>query len=177
MPDDTAMDETLTEREPHYEWLDPATLSVFRDGSGRTRLEIAGDRCYVDVHAALAFPRTAPDGYVGLLDGKDKAIGLIRDPGGLDEESQKVLRLEIERRYFVPTVTRVLEAKEEFGAIYFDVDTDHGRRQFVAKGLRDSMDHLGGGELMFSDVDGNRYHVRDWTALDPQSRGLLERMV
>jgi hypothetical protein len=165
------------EPEPVYERLDPAAVRLFRDDTGHLRLVIEGDRCYVAARVLRTFPLSDPDHYLAFLDDKERLIGLIPDPGELDEESQRQARRELERRYFLPTVHRVREAREEFGALYCDVETDQGRRQFVTRGVRDTLVELGDGQLLMSDVDGNRYRVADWRLLDPRSRRLLERLV
>jgi hypothetical protein len=57
------------------------------------------------------------------------------------------------------------------------VETDHGQREFVAKGLRDAIVDLGDGELLITDVDGNRYRIADWRKLNVASRRFLDRVV
>jgi hypothetical protein len=57
------------------------------------------------------------------------------------------------------------------------VETDRGRRQFIAKGMRDAIRDLGDGELFIPDVDDNRFRIADWRRLDARSRRLLEHMV
>ena len=177
MPRSRLQSQDLAEREPHYEYLEPAEVRLFHDGSGKVRMVVEDDRCYVDVRTARAFPLSLPDAYIGLLDGRDKVIGLIVDTAELDDESQRVIEDDLRRRYFTPTISRVHEAKEEFGAVYFDVETEFGPRQFVAKGLRDALEERGEGELLLTDVDGNRYRFENWTQLDPRSRRLMERLV
>ena len=39
------------------------------------------------------------------------------------------------------------------------------------------MVELGDGELLISDVDGNRYRIVDWRRLDAASRRFLDRVV
>lgn len=99
------------------------------------------------------------------------------EPGRLDADSRRAAREALDRRYSMPTITRIHSMTEEFGAIYCEVETDCGRRQFVGRGLRDAIEDLGEGELLIPDVDGNRYRVADWQALDPLSRRLLARVV
>lgn len=167
----------LVEQEPHYDQLEPGSLRFFRDASGRFRLTIEGDRSYLDVKAVRVFPLTHPERYTAFLSGKDKVIGMLIDTSVLDEASQEVIREDLERRYFTPTIRRVVSLREEYGAIYSVVETDHGEREFVAKGIRDTIEDLGDGELLFADVDGNRFRIEDWRALDVRSRRLLERVV
>jgi hypothetical protein len=120
-----------------------------------------------------------PEAYFGFLDArcKDKVIGTVADPSGLDGESRAILGRLLHGHYFIPTIHSVAQLTEEFGAIYFDVETDRGPRHFVAKGLRDAIEELGDGEYLIPDVDGNRYRIADWAELDPRSRRLLERVM
>jgi len=177
MDDKRSRTTLITEREPHFEFLDPATLRLFRDDSGRLRLTIRGDRSYLEVKVVRAFPLFDPDHCLGLLDGNDRVIGIVLDPEKLDEGSKKLADDSLRRHYFTPIIHRIRRMKQEFGAVYCDVDTDHGKRHFVCKGLRDALEDLGDGELILSDVDGNRYRVVDWPALDARSRRFLERVV
>lgn len=177
MSEQTTKRRPRPQREPHFPRLDPERLRVFRDGSGKLRLVVAGDRCYVDARVARAFPLSLPDRYVTFLDGKDRVIGTVREPERLDEDSRQAVRRELKRRYFTPTIRRFHDAREEFGAVYCDVETDRGRRRFVARGLRDTVQELGEGELLMSDVDGNRYRIEDWRRLDLRSLRLLERLI
>ncbi|MFO8007153.1 MAG: DUF1854 domain-containing protein, partial [Candidatus Brocadiia bacterium] len=78
-------------REPHFEGMDPARLRLFEDGSGRLRLTVRGQRSYLDVKVAHAFPFSVPDRYVGFLDGKDKLIVTVPDPDQMDEESRRAV--------------------------------------------------------------------------------------
>jgi hypothetical protein len=164
-------------REPHYEYLDTRALRLFRDESGRLRLVIENDRCYLKVKVVRAFPFSDPDHFIGFLDGRDKMIGLVEDPGALDPESKRVADESLRRHYFIPTIHSILSLREQYGVVYVDANTDYGRKEFVAKGMRDAVVDLGGGELLITDVDGNRFRITDWRKLDLASRRFLERVV
>jgi Domain of unknown function (DUF1854) len=164
-------------REPHYDSLPEERLRLFRDESGRLRLEIEDDRTYLDVKVVRAFPFSDADHFFGFLDGRDKLVGVVEEPGKLDADSLYLAKEALKRRYFIPTIRDVISLKEEYGAVYVDVVTDYGPRHFVAKGLRDAIVNLGGGELLIADVDGNRYRIENWHKLNLQSRRFLERVV
>ncbi len=179
MPDDEAKPFQRDRREPDFELLDPARLRLFVDGSGWLRLTLHGDRTYLGVKVVRAFPHSDPDRYLGFLDArdKDKVIGLVVDPGQLDDASRRIADAALAGHYLIPTITRIHSMKEEFGAFYFDVETDRGRRKFVAKGVRDGVEEVREDEVLIPDVDGNRYRIRDWDALDAKSRAFLERIL
>lgn len=165
------------EKEPDFEFLDPRTMRLFRSDLGWLRLEVKDDRCYLDVKVARTFPLSDPEHYYGFLNAKDKVIGLVMDPSKLDQDSKKIAEEELIRRYFTPIIHRFFRMKEEYGAVYCDVETNLGPRQFVVKGIRDSILDLGDGRVLLMDVDGNRYMVKDWPRLDDKSRRLLERVL
>ncbi len=95
----------------------------------------------------------------------------------MDKGSRELARERLERRYFTPTIQRIEDIKEEFGAVYYRVQTDKGSRRFVVKGIRDFLVDPGEGDLLLLDVDGNRYRIEDWTKLDRGSRRYLDKVV
>ena len=84
---------------------------------------------------------------------------------------------EIDKRYFIPKIERIIEAKKEFGAVYWDVDTDRGNRQFIVRGIRDSIHEIESGRYMVNDVDGNRFEVPQISGLDTRSQAIWDRVV
>jgi hypothetical protein len=167
-----------TVREPQYDApLDPTRTRLFRDQTGALRMTIEGDRSYLDVKLAYAFPLSDREHLIGVLDAQDHSIGLFNDLDGLDNASQELARQSLEQRYFIPDVQCIRNLREEFGVVYFDVDTNRGYRQFVVRGLRDSIDVLENGRILIADTDGNRYNVPNWQSLDARSRRLLESFI
>ncbi len=154
--------------------IDPKKVKVFR-ASGITRLTFEGDRSFIKASVSRAFPLSDPSHYLGFLDGGGKDIGLLVDPDPLDSESRKVVDDELEKRYFVPVVERVLSVKEEFGSVYWKVETDRGEAEIVVRNLRDSMQELSASRVILTDVDGNRFEFPDIAKLDGKSQGILSR--
>jgi len=165
------------EKEPDFEYLDPASVRLFRSGRGWLMLEVGDDRCYIDVRVVRSFPLSDPGHYYGFLNAKDRVIGIIVDPSGLDPGSREIAEQELTRRYFTPIISRFIRMREEHGVVYSDVETDLGPREFVVKGMRDSILDLGDGRVLINDVEGNRYMVKDWHGLDSKSKKLLERVL
>src|SRR5271166_1581464 len=118
--------------------LEPRKMRIFRT-NGLTRLTLLEDRSYTRLIVTRAFPLSDPDHYLGFLDGAGKDIGLLVDPGPLDSESKQIVDEELEKRYFVPIVERVLSVKEEFGTVYWVVETDRGEKEIIARNLRDNL--------------------------------------
>jgi len=167
-----------TVREPEYDApLDPRRTRLFRDETGSLRMTIEGERTYLDVKFAYAFPLSDPEHFIGVLDGRDRSIGIFSDIDELDEASQELARQALKRRYFIPDIVRILGLREEFGVVYFDVETDRGPREFVVRGLRDSIEILDNGRILIADTDGNRYNIPNWQQMDARSRRLLASFI
>jgi len=156
--------------------LDPRQVRIFYDPRGFLRATV-GDRTYLEVTIVRAFPLSLENKYIGLLSGRLSEIGIITDPDALDEESTRVIAEELTRRYFMAHIRRVYSVREEFGASYWEVETDRGPRSFVAKHLRDNVTYLSQSRILVHDVDGNRYEIPNLTELDALSRSLILRVI
>lgn len=163
--------------EPEYDALDPSRLHLSLGSNGRLRATVDHDRSFLAINVVRCFPASHPDRYWALTDQTGRVIGVIADPAKLDEASYDVVNKALARHYFRPTITRIRSVREELGAVYFDVETDHGPRSFVAKGVRDSVEVGDDGQITIVDVDDNRYRVTDWQSLDDRSRERLERLI
>jgi hypothetical protein len=154
--------------------FDPKRIRIFRVG-GVTRLTWENERSWTKVTMARAFPLSDPDHYIGFLDGAGKDVGLIHDPSQLDPESRKIMEEELEKRYFVPVVERVLNVKEEYGTVYWTVETDRGEKEIIVRNLRDNLLELSSSRVIITDVDGNRFEFPDINKLDGKSMGIIMR--
>ena len=165
-------------KEPEKEFFDTETLSLFQTGNGRLRATVAGEKSYLDVRVVRCFPQTIPDQFWALVYNTDtRAIGVIENPEELDEKSLETALQNLEMVYFRPEITRVISMKEEFGAVYFEVETDRGPRSFVSKGVREALTEDEVGTIILSDVNENRYAISDWQNLDRRSQKFLERIL
>jgi hypothetical protein len=163
--------------DPHGTMLDARRVTLRRGPAGQFRCEVEGDRCYLDVRASRCFPLARPGRYVALFEGMTGEIGVIPDPRELDRESQEVLEEILERRYFLPVIERVKWAREEYGVVYWSVETDQGPRDFVCRGLRDAVTEVSEGRLLIVDVDGNRFEIPDYTRLGRAIEVMLDRVL
>lgn len=152
-------------------------LKLFYEPKDRLRLTIGEEKSYPTVKPAWSSPLTHPGKYLALLDGKGKEITTITDPKTLSNESYAAVTEELRRRYLTATVTEITEAKAEFGATYWHVETDRGTRDFVTQSLQENVQWLSPIHLLLTDVDGNRFEIPDVGALDGKSRGYLERIL
>jgi len=163
--------------EPDYDFLDAARLRLFWDGTGRLRATVEGDRSFLDVNVVRCFPQSIPDRFWALTDRSGRVIGVVTDPMNLDETSRTAAIAALARHYFLPVITAIRSLKEEFGAVYFEVETDRGPRAFVAKGVREGIQESEDGEVALADINESRYVIPDWRLLDAKSQKLLNRIL
>jgi hypothetical protein len=171
----TSADRTSTPAEAvDLRFLEPRSLRFSRHGA-RLRLTVEGDCSYLNVAAVRVFPLSDPQRYVSVRDAGDKEIGIIADLRALDAGSRRLVAEDLDRRYIVPVVRRVLTVKERFGTVDWTVETDRGVRRFTTRNLRENVVQPSHNRYLIADVDGNRYDVRDLAALDGASQAWLVR--
>ncbi len=177
MPDWTLDYKDRNDDGGELEYLDPTKLHFTRRGDA-LMLTIDGDRSYLKVRAVRAFPLSELNEFIGLLDAiAGKEIGMLRSLRDLDGPARQLVEHEINKRYFIPKVLRIVDAKKEFGTIYWDVETDKGNRKFVMRGLRDSVHEIEPGRYLINDVEGNRLEVPQLENLDSRSLAIWDRVV
>lgn len=164
------------EEKIHYLNAENARFHISEGGLLSLTLKEDGrEREYERVAVFRAFPLTSPDAYLSVREPRDdkREIGMIRALSELDEASEELVRRELQARYFVPTVTKI-HSLHRRGALYFDLETDLGRRTVM---LRDDMSGirvLDGGRVFMTDMEGNNYEIPDPTALDKASYRRIE---
>lgn len=162
--------------------LDPAHVTLFRTGGSTvhatiTDPQIGAERSYRIVRIARAFPLSKPFEYIGLRNGDDKDIGMLQTLAGMEPESRRIVDEELNRRYFVPKVLRVIHLKEEFGNFAWNVETDKGPRTFVVPNMRESAIEVSPNRVLVTDKDGVRYEFPDISRLDAKSQALFLRVL
>jgi hypothetical protein len=146
------------------------------DGASELRIIIEGDRCLLAGRVRRAFPSSQPDAFFSVQDGEGKEVGVLRSLDELDPASQAAVKGQLERRYFTPKIKRVLSLKQDGGMWLFKVATQRGEVSFYVRTWRDSSHEVRPGRWVILSVDGQRYEISDWGALDGQSKTLLEQL-
>lgn len=168
---DTQAPESLAEA-AKLVFLDPRKLRFFAYGA-TLRLTIDEDRSYLKVGLLRAFPLSDSDRFFSVRDGGNEEVGMIADPRELDENNRSLVREDLARRYFLPAVKRICKAKERFGTVDWEMETDRGICKFTTRNLRENVQRPAPGRVILSDVDGNRYDILNIDELDLSSQQLL----
>jgi hypothetical protein len=155
-------------------FLDPQKTRFFMAGA-TLRLTVIDECSYLKVSVVRAFPLSKPQKYFSVRDNAGEEIGMLAGLEGLDAESRRCVEAELERRYLVATIQRILDVTERFGVVEWEVDTDRGSCKFTTRDMREHVLRPFPGYYLFLDVDGNRYDVPDINKLDARSRAWLLR--
>jgi hypothetical protein len=162
---------------PEDRILEPSKLRFFRAEDGTPRLEVAEDQTYLEFRAVRLFPVTWRRGYIVIVDGGGDEVGVLRTLRELPKPMRRIILEELRRRYFVPQITFVHSLKDEYGILYWDVDTSRGRREFVVRDVRDNIREFRGGKMTITDVDGNQFEIADIDALPGKGIAELYRLL
>ncbi|GBC97622.1 hypothetical protein HRbin17_00110 [bacterium HR17] len=160
------------EAEPDIEVrvLPPDDVRFFKLPDGRIAL-VWGDQTIVVGKILRTLPITDPWRYLIVYDAEGNEIGIITDIAELDPTSQAVVREELERRYHMPKVLKVLSVERlpQTGHTRWRVETDEGAKEFVVPGS----EHIYTSRyprIFLIDDQGNRYEIPNFERLDPRSR-------
>lgn len=138
-----------------------------------------GEKEYSRIGVYLTFPLTEPEEYISIREADEKAkeIGIIEKLSELDRDQQEMIREQIKLRYFMPTIVKVLDIKDEYGYAYWNVTTSFGACRFTTRMSGDAVIFLGESRLMVTDIDGNRYEIPDFYKLSVGERKKLDLFI
>jgi hypothetical protein len=170
----TASPDTLDSSEMHM--LAPATLQ-WRSEQQRLQMRQSDAEEWGEVSVVRLFPLSQLEKWLAVVDHEDKEIGMLEDLHGLSRDAVALVRQELNLRYLVPQITRVLDCKSHFDLVEWVVETNRGAKTFLTRNLRENVKTPLPERLCFTDVEGNRYDVPDLSALDPVSRHFIESRV
>ncbi|MBX9871706.1 MAG: DUF1854 domain-containing protein [Burkholderiaceae bacterium] len=162
--------------------MNPRTVSDLRsvaDGLsrnpwGKLLLRSADGRVHEGVVPVRAFPIQAPEHDISLLDADGHELAWIPELAALPEPAQGLVRAALAEREFMPEIQAILSVSSFATPSTWEVRTDRGETHFVLKGDED-IRRLFGNTLLVTDAHGIQFLIRDMTALDRESRRLLDR--
>jgi len=175
--EEAAPEQVISSDMPEAKILDPATLRFYRAEDGTPRLEMKEDRTYLEFRASRLFPVTKRFDYLSIMDGMGDEIGVLKRLRNVPKPMRRLILEELRRRYLTPQITRVNSLKDEYGILYWDVDTSRGRREFVVREVRENIREFAGGRMMITDVDGNCFEIADLDALPGKGVSELYRLL
>jgi hypothetical protein len=168
----------------------PKTFEMIRLAPEQIHFERRGDTLalklgeeadYPRVVLRCCFPVSQEQLFLSVRDASTEEqdeIGMIEDWTTLREVDRQAVAAELGLHYFVPQIQRVLKIKDEFGFLYWTIETDKGPKDFV---MRNSIVHyareVGPNHWLLIDVNQARYEIPDLTRLDARSQALVKRFL
>lgn len=120
------------------------------------------------------FPFNIPFKYISVLNTDSEEIGIISDLSDFDSNTEILLKNELERKYYVCELSALISVKDRFGFSYWKAKGADGDISFTIKDVHSSIRLDGLGNIMISDIDGNRYSLPSTDKLDSKSKKLIE---
>ncbi len=160
--------------------LDPKTIQFRHDGHNLTFTASDGT-FYPRITLRRSFPLSAGNTYIVVRvpeaePDRSTELGMIVDCAELSDESRQAVEYELRSFYLVPVIQCIHSIREEFGFLYWVVDTDRGPKEFI---MRDSIigqiRQVGPGRWLIIDINQTRYEVHNYEQLDEHSQYLLTR--
>lgn len=156
--------------------LDAGSVSFRRTDGGMLSME-SGGTLYPEVLLYRAFPLSRQDEYISVRDREGLEIGIIAGLSELDDISRKEVEKELKLRYLLPQVQQIVSIKQHSGMWVWHLQTSLGPIKLTMRNLHEHVQPIARKRLLLSDMDGNRCEIHDYTALDPQSRKQLMRVL
>ena len=155
------------------EYLDTSKISISRNAFAELVVQLQDEATHTKVEPVRSFPLSETVRFITLLDSEGNEIGIVEDARKLAPQSRDVLIEELEKRYFMPKITKINSLDGHFGVTQWDVETTQGNVEF---GMRTRYDivTLGSGRILIKDADGNRYEIENYNKLDQKSYTLLQ---
>jgi len=159
-------------------YLDPANVRAVRPPGGtHLRIELVGDRTVLSGRLKRAFPLSDPTSYVSIQDGDGHEVGVLLTIEGLEKETRRLFDEQLDRRYFTPSIERILTLRQEAGMWKFSVETQRGPTEFFVRNWRDSAHEIAPNRWQINSVDGGRFEIPDLEAIDAGSRRLMDQLL
>lgn len=133
-----------------------------RTEGGFLRLSYQG-QIWNRVQVIRLFPFTEPDQFISIrtVEERSKEIGVIAKLEDVDKETRKMLMEQLSLHYFTPVIQKILDIKDEYGYAYFHVLTDRGECRFTINMGGNAVVRLSDSRLLITDLDENRFEIRD----------------
>lgn len=159
----------LTAKDIKFYETEGSLLAAFVDGEDVGRVDIL-----------RLFPLHQKDKYLSVRRkaeshrDRNTEIGIIETLDSFSEEEKELVAHEMEKRYFVPEIVKVKNAKEEFGHTYWETETTAGERNFTTFDMSSSLIRISENSVMLIDVDGSRYLIPDLKKADDKAMKILD---
>lgn len=160
--------------------LDVRLINFSYDGENLTFTDRDGTY-YPRVTLRRCFPLSSDSTYIAVRSFEQDSertfeIGMVENVFDLDECSQEAVLRELQLHYVVPMILRINSIREEFGFLYWSVETDRGSKEFIMRdSVVNSTRRISKSRWLIIDINQTRYEIHNQDQLDINSQNLLQR--
>ena len=153
-----------------------APFQLQRDSYGRLVLTTENGERHEGVTPVRAFPITAPDEGISLVNFEGHEVGWADRIADLPAASRELIEAELASREFVPEIEHIAGVSSFACPSVWQVQTNRGAAELTLKGEED-IRRLSKTRLLIADSHGIQFLVRNLDELDRHSRKLLDRFL
>ena len=153
-----------------------AAFKLSRDSKNRLTLLDEIQQKNHQVLAIRAFPISAPDEGIALVDHQGNELMWIENLQDLPTESRRLIEEELTHRDFMPEIKQINSVSSFITPCIWWVETDRGDTCFTLKG-EEAICRLSLTALLITDQYGIHFLIRDRTKLNHHSAKLLDRFL
>ena len=140
-------------------------------------IRFGSDETAQPVSFVWAKPLTGRGQEISIIDSKKKEILMIHSLADLDHNTAHIILSELEKRYFIPVITKIISISMISGDRYWTVDTDRGPRRFLMKDPNNNIISLSDDCLILRDTFGHCYEIASLRALDLKSLAEVHKII
>lgn len=158
--------------------LNPDELNFEQGANGFLRLTLKGENVFELVECTPLFPLTQLDAYVSVStrnDAGSEEIGIIKNLKELPSDQQRLVKDEIQFRYFSPEIIDIKKITSKYGVNEWHVVTDKGEKTFFIQDVKENVIIHESGLIAITDIDKCRFQIRDYRTLPAKARLELEQ--
>lgn len=152
------------------------SFQLHRNSFGRMALTDSEGTIHEGIVPVHAFPVSAPERGIALVDHEGHELVWIEHLGELPADVRKLVEEELASREFIPEILTIRQVSTFATPSVWDVETDRGQTSFILKGEDDirRLDHI---SLLIADSNGIHFLIRDVQKLNKESRKILDRFL
>lgn len=156
-------------------YLNKENAVFSRTEGGFVSLE-SGGKTWDRVKVIRLFPFTEPEKFISIrtVEERSREIGVIADMNDVDSGTREMLEEQLNLHYFTPVIQKILDIKDEYGYAYFHVMTDRGECRFTIQMGGNAVVHLSDTRLLITDLDENRFEIRNIEELTVREQRKLD---
>lgn len=151
-------------------------MKISRNGWGQLCYATDGAETCTVVTPVRAFPMSAPEEGVSLVDPHGRELVWFAHLNELDADMRKLIETELQRSEFMPEILVIRAVTSYAAPSRWSVETDRGATELTLKGEED-IRRLSATRFLIAAANGVQFLIRDIHALDKGSRKRLDRFL